>query len=187
MTWNAEETRPVLVAVGAAALLTVAAWFAAVAPLVARGREAAELSAQAEAVSVELAKAKDAAGATARRLEALEREAAAAPVQLQLPGYLNRRVAELTGVAGASGLVVRGVQPQPAVTHGEVVTVPLQVSGQGTWKSLAAFLAAVHSDVRDAKVSGLLMQAEGEGADNAARFVVHVDWHARNEVQASVP
>jgi len=144
--------RAYAVAAGACGLMTAGAWLFGVDPALAK-RDAA--AADQTELTDRRQKAKSLADnlATARRqLADTTREVDALPLRLEPAAAVNARLARLAHVAGETGLGVDEIQPGPPVDGPFYQTVPIRVSGTGTYPTCAAFLHQLRRQFPDTAV-----------------------------------
>lgn len=140
------------IAAGACGLMTAGAWFFGVDPAMAK-RDAA--AADFAELDDRQHKAKGLADnlATARRqLADTNRQVDALPLRLEPAAAVNARLSRLAHAAWETGLGVDEIQPGPAADGPFYQTVPIRVSGTGTYPTCAAFLHQLRMQFPDTAV-----------------------------------
>ncbi len=125
--------------------------------------------------------------ATQRALTTTESQVADLSVRLQPTSTLNDRLARLADAAAAAGLTVQEMQPGAATAPGRdaiYLSLPIRMSGTGTYPASAAFLHALHESFPDTSVQTLECANASNGRDASARtFRFDLAWHAANDAR----
>lgn len=126
-------------------------------------------------------------GVVRERAARLKRELASNQVVLQPAAALNEQLGALTAAAQRSGLRVQQVSPGKANAGSRFTTVPLRVTGSGTYPAVALFLSTLHKQEPTTGVVGIALRDEAdaqrpvstaEGAAQGATFTLDLLWHA---------
>ena len=112
------------------------------------------------------------------RLTRVERAAAEEPLQLERVDRLNHRLGRLTDLADRAGLAIDSIEPGEPVASDYYVTVPIAVSGRGSYDAARAFLNALHSQVVDLSVAGMNLSGAATGAETEPTFSFELRWYA---------
>ena len=116
--------------------------------------------------------------AVRRRLVTANEELAALPLRLEPASAVNRRLNELAQVAAAAGVTLNEVQPQAAVDGPHYQTVPIRVTGTGSYPACAAFLHALRARFPDTSVRAFEAHNPSVArTSNVATFRVELAWH----------
>ena len=174
-------------AVGVAAfvLLSVALWFLGVGPVLAREAERLEIQSSIKETTQSIETMGDSYAELSGQLQLLDSAIESSSVKLKPVSYLNSRVAELTALAALENLVVEAVQPG-ALQHGErYETIPVEISGRGSYVECTSFLARLFSDYPDTSVHALNMTGKPRQPALQAEFRFTLHWHAAPSVIGS--
>lgn len=158
--------------------ISVAGYFLGIAPAIAnvseRQAEMEELANRRQQV----ASGKTDLANTRRRLDEAKRDVAELPLRLEPASAVNTRLNRVAEAAAAAGVNLNEMQPQPAVDSQHYQTVPIRVTGSGTYSACAAFLHAMRTQFPDTAVQGIDMQNSSPGKDgNIANFRLDLEWH----------
>lgn len=116
--------------------------------------------------------------AARRRLEQTNRAVADLPLRLEPAAALNGRLHRLAEAATAAGVSLNEMQPQPPIDGAHYQTVPVKVSGGGTYPACAAFLHVLRTDFPDTAVRTIEASNPAPGRDgNAVAFRLDLAWH----------
>lgn len=159
-------------------LLTVVVYAMAVQPVL---DQKTEVLAQRQKLEQQRQRANELTGTLAkirRQLVKIERAAAESEVRLKPVGNLNEQLAALTDLADDAGLRVDGVQPGEP-THGRrYETVPIELTGNGSYGACAAFLHRLHRSLPDMGVAGFELSATPRSPEDPAEFRFELTWFA---------
>lgn len=141
----------------------------------------AETSQQREALAVKREETRQLGVTLAtmrHRLTDVERAAAEQPLQLEPVDRLNHRLGRLTALADRAGLEIDEINPGEAVVGEHYVTVPITVSGRGSYDAARSFLAALHGGVADLSVAGMNLAGVTSGVEADPSFAFELRWYA---------
>ena len=105
------------------------------------------------------------------------------PMQLLQATQVNHRLAALSDLAGAHGLVLDASQPGGETRLAYYAYVPIQLAGQGGFTQVIGFLGALHTDFPDLSVRAFEMK---RGAVDGGRFSLTLNWFVRPSQTAEV-
>lgn len=165
-------------------------YFAGLSPLV-------EARATRQNLETELAGEKDALqkqSALIKRREQMLEEAKAqilaSRVQLLPPDQINQQVAKLTEMASGIGLSIDEIKPLGPAPQERFTTVPIKVSGVGSYEAVTKFMERLRSDFHDTGVSGFALGGSPEKPDEILKFELNLVWYAaplQGAVQKKAP
>lgn len=129
----------------------------------------------------EIASREERSEAVARTSRTIESQAdtvrGAQPVRLVPLDQMNRRVASLNEAASRGTLRLEELKPGTPVPGAKHTSVPIVLSGTGTYAAAAAFLHRLRTEFPDVGVSGFELRADGPDA-RTSRFVFNLVWYA---------
>lgn len=99
-------------------------------------------------------------------------------LQLKPYSHLNQHVAEVSGLAGKSGLEIQHLQPGDIVNNDRYLMVPIQLTGVGDYINVVNFLNAVHVHHPDTLVFSFRLNGTPEDETIKPRFSFQLYWHA---------
>lgn len=159
-------------------LLALVAYFGVLLPIT--NRQSA-----ARALEHEIAVLETEADGLQRRAEQLRADLAEArsnladvDLTLQPAEQMNRRLADIVELAGASGMVIDETQTDEVQRHTSHSTVPVALTGTGSYTACAQFLHELSRALPDVKVLGFELSgnaAPGSGNDS---FSFDLAWYA---------
>ena len=121
-----------------------------------------------------------------RELEAVQEELASSQLRLQPTMYLNTRMAFIVEVAAASGIVIDETRSGTVKVGSRYQTVPIHLSGTGSYSDSASFLHQLHLTLPDTGVVGLELSGKPGQPETPATFRFDLIWYAA-PARASVP
>ncbi len=172
---------------GGFAVLSVIAALAVVNPVLTARAERASLRSELERRQLQLADLEQARRDVQGRLDATRQELGDGRLQLESSGRLNRRMARLVELAATSGLDIHEMRPGTPVTGDRYDTVPIMLSGQGSYPQCAGFLHLVHETLPDTGVTDLDLSGNPTHPELGARFRFDVVWYAAPDPAAASP
>jgi Tfp pilus assembly protein PilO len=115
---------------------------------------------------------------TRKRLLEARREVDDLPLRLEPASVVNRRLNRLAEAATAAGVNLNEMQPMPAIDTQHYQTVPIRVTGSGSYPACAAFLHTLRTQFPDTAVQSIDAQNASPGRDNnIANFRLDLEWH----------
>lgn len=118
--------------------------------------------------------------ALARRIERADKQLASEHIALRPRSALNEVLAELTDEAQRASLRVDQLQPRDAVAGEFFDTVPLTLTGRGSYPGTVRFLHQLHEQHTDLLVRGLTITREDRAGSEDGVFSLDLAWHAAN-------
>lgn len=113
-------------------------------------------------------------------------ELEASPVRLEAVAKLNQRLARIEKTAEESGLLIHKTSSSEAVSGNRYDTVPIEVSGSGTYPDCARFLHRLKQDLPEVEVLGFELSASPGEPRARPAFRFDLAWYAAPAV-ASAP
>ncbi|MEX0653582.1 MAG: type 4a pilus biogenesis protein PilO [Phycisphaeraceae bacterium] len=177
---GAERKRRTVDAVGVALCLALTGllYVVGVHPILEQRREQQEIRRQVVAERAEVAEMTSSLADVRHQYAAVQRAVADHALRLEKLPALNRRVAELTAMARDAGLEVDGVRPGGASVSEHYRTVPVQVTGWGSFYAIGRFLRRLHTSLPDVGVWSLQLDRRGDGPDIQPGFQLELIWYA---------
>lgn len=133
--------------------------------------ELSERDAKASALGTKL-------GDFRRILEDTERQVASRSLKLESLSHLNQRLSDLTQMADACDLYLDQMEPGDKVPSTHYVSVPILVTGRGSYAATTQFLTRVHERWPDLAVSSLDLAGNPRQPENAPKFTLQLLWFA---------
>lgn len=99
-------------------------------------------------------------------------------VKLESPEQLLSRVSMLSRAAADSGLVLDEIKPGTVTLHERFSTVPIRMSGTGTYAAGAEFLHGLRGAFPDIGMVGMDLRGEPEQVEKPSKFVFSLVWYA---------
>ena len=125
-----------------------------------------------------LAAANAALAATQRQLEDVQRALARCRLRLESTAGMNRRLEDISVFAAGIGLRVNEIQPGQAKAGPHYHTVPIHLTGNGTYRQCTLFLHRLREQFPDTGVFGVELTGSGTGPSGAGLFRMDLEWHA---------
>lgn len=112
------------------------------------------------------------------QLERVERELDADRLTLQGPDFLNTRMAVIVEAASNSRIVIDESRSGSATAGPLFQTVPIHLSGTGSYPGCAVFLRELHQQLPDTGVVTFELNGTPGAAVSAGRFRFSLAWYA---------
>ena len=90
----------------------------------------------------------------------------------------NARLRQITSLAAAHGLEVKGVEPGAARAESQFQAVPLRLTGTGGFRGCLEFLRDLRDALHDTTVVGFRFTATPEAGGTPVTFDVELCWYA---------
>lgn len=116
--------------------------------------------------------------ALAHRIERADEQLATDSITLRPRSALNEVLAELTDEAQQASLRVDQLQPREAVDGALFDTVPLTLTGRGSYPDTVRFLHQLHEQHADLLVRGLTISRDDRAASGGGVFSLDLAWRA---------
>ena len=166
------------VGLGVCAVLALAFFLGGLLPLMRRHEGLAAEQSELAAQRARATKLKAALAAARGQLDAVGRDLAECPLRLRPVSNVNRVLAEISDLAGASGLKIHEIRPGPACAGAHYETVPIVLSGSGRFPTCVGFLHRLRKALPDTSVSSLELAANEAEPLEPGTFRFDLQWHA---------
>jgi Tfp pilus assembly protein PilO len=113
-----------------------------------------------------------------RELATMEQRLAESPLRLQPMSAVNQRIAMITDLASQSQLTLNEIQPGKASHGTHYATLPIVLTGSGSYPTTAAFLHRLHTTFPDTGVASFTLAAIPTQPDVPATFKLDLAWYA---------
>lgn len=113
-----------------------------------------------------------------RQVAAMKTKIDSGKVKLQNVDQLNKRIAEISALAGQAHLRVDELRPGAPVALRRYTTVPVRLDGTGSFPECVRFLHDLHEQFHDTGVVGFELRGEPEAPDKPSTFVLNLVWYA---------
>lgn len=119
---------------------------------------------------------------TRRNLDRTRAQVEALPLRLEPASTMNQRLARLADLASAVGLTINEVQPGAPIDAAPYQSVPLRISGNGTYPACARFLHRLRDKFPDTAVRSFEAANPSPTRDNTAgTFRLELTWYTAPE------
>lgn len=159
-------------------LILLAAWFAAIAPLM---REGSAVRARHRQLASQRQRAAAAAANVRHLKQQLAQVHALQPQDVLQPAQMGRttsRLKQITSMAAARGLEIKGVEPGASRQEADYQAMPLRLTGTGNYRGCVAFLHDLRTTLHDTTVTGLRLSGAPEAPGAAVSFDFDLCWYA---------
>ncbi len=162
--------------VGVLAVLVLAWWGVGVQPLMearaARARSIDELAAKREELRGLEEEARKGETKTANAKQELERSS----FRLGKPGEINTRIDLITQLALSAGLRVDAIKPSEPSPGTRYTSVPIKLSGVGTYQTSVGFLRALRDRYPDVGLMSFDLRSKPEQTATKAAYTFDLVW-----------
>lgn len=175
-------------AVGAAicAALTVLGFLLVVQPALQARMDQTSLRSEVEELQRQILELDGAKQLLGEELSRLEKQLAADRLKLQRTDYLNTRMALIIESASNSGIVIDKTRSGAAREAPLFQTVPIFLSGTGTYPGCAVFLRELHERLPDTGVVSFELTGDPGRPGAPARFRFSLVWYAAPALAAGI-
>ena len=90
----------------------------------------------------------------------------------------NKRMGELTELAGECGLRLDRLQPGDPAREEMFTVTPITMQGVGSYDNVSVFLHRIIERFSDVSARSFSLEAQGEESDRQAAFVFELAWYA---------
>jgi len=178
---NSKKWRWWLIDVAALGLclgLTVTVYFIGVHPLLTKQVESATRRRELREQRKEASDLQGTLASLKRELSTVERTLAQSPLRLEPTTAINQRLAQITDLAARCGLKLNEIQPGKAFPGRHYDTVPMVLSGAGTYHTCATFLHQLHLSFPDMGVTAFSVGGDPTSGQTTATFKFTLAWFA---------
>jgi len=181
-TWRTDA-----IGLGAMVALTVAFLAGPVWLVVDQRGRADEARAELVQEQAQVGRAERALSAARSNLAEVNEQLAQWPVQLRPTSAVNTKLARLSALAGECGVLIDEVEPGEGTPAEHYQSVPVQLTGQSSYRQCAVFFRQLRRDMPDMGVRGF--EITGNAADPGAPGVLAVElvWYADLSDRAATP
>jgi Tfp pilus assembly protein PilO len=161
-------------------------YLGAVRPLMGRHATATARQADLDAANSRLRQMEADAAVLRSKLESVRQALARNPLHLEPASAVNRRLAEISSLAGENGLKVNEIAPGQTEIGAYYNTIPIYLSGSGNYRTCTVFLHELRKQLPDMGISSLeLTGVTGrEGSVGLFRFALL--WQAAPAVEGAM-
>ena len=111
------------------------------------------------------------------QLDQVNKELADTPLQLQPASIINRRLADITELARRCNLVIDQIQPGRAQKANRYDIVPINLTGKGTFVSVARFFDELQQRFADSGIHDFELSAQSNTITSTANFSFKLAWY----------
>jgi len=97
-------------------------------------------------------------------------------LKLLPPSQINDRLSSVSTLAADHGLIVEAIEPGETSSAQRFSTIPIRITGRGTYPQLAKFIHALRSELPDISVTDISISGGGTGV--AATVSLNLLWYA---------
>ncbi len=121
-----------------------------------------------------------------KELDFVREELASSQLRLQPTQYLNTRMALIVELASGSSIVIDETRSGTVKAGPRYQTVPIHLSGTGSYSDSASFLHQLHLTLPDTGVVGFELSGKPDNPETPATFRFDLIWYAA-PARAAVP
>lgn len=166
------------VGVAACVALTLGLVLGGFRPMARRQEESRAQQEQLGEERTQLAKMNAALAASQRQLEDVQRVLARCRLRLESTAGMNHRLAGISAFAADVGLKVNEIQPGQATPGTYYHTVPIHLTGNGTYRQCTVFLHRLREQFPDTSVLWVELMGSGAEPSGMGLFRIDLQWHA---------
>lgn len=158
--------------------ITIVAVLAVVQPILRSGQERLTTQAQLESLQDQSEQIESALAAARVSLLEVQTDLPDHYLQLQPLGHLNTSLANLTAVATSCGLVLHETRSGTATAGTWYDSVPIEVTGAGSYPACAAFLHRLREELPDIEVRSFELTHNPGNPSSATSVRFDLSWYA---------
>jgi Tfp pilus assembly protein PilO len=126
--------------------------------------------------------------ATARaQLAAVRKATASNPLRLLPARLVNNRLAEITELAAANGLIIEQIHPAAGRKSGRYEIVPIRIDGRGAYPTATTFMRRLRETFPDTGVASFKLSGNPSAPKTPATFELTLEWYALAEARKEPP
>ena len=163
---------------GVCAALTLVMYVLAVEPLLAHRADMVDRQRELDVKNREASKLFLSLTSLKRELAIVQQTLADSPLRLQPTSAVNQRLALITSMAGEHELTLDEIKPGRPASGTHYDTVPIVLSGTGTYRTCAAFMHRLHQTFADVGVSAFTVSGQPANPEAPATFRLSLAWFA---------
>ena len=110
------------------------------------------------------------------QLAALQAAFDASKLQLKHPERINRHLADLTDLARICRIQINQTEPGRSIRGPRFGTVPITLTGMGSYRDCTSFLHELHERFEDTGVHAFELASNTDQVSKAARFTCELIW-----------
>lgn len=177
------ESRKQLMRIDAAGLailaaLSVAAYFGGLEPILAQQSVSEMQKTALNAKREESTRLTSNLTAMRAHLVKVRQAVKASSIQLHVTGHLNQHLSDVAQVAGVCNLRVDEIKPGHVAAGLRYEQVPIEISGNGTYRTCTEFLQKLHVAFPDTGVTALEIRGNPADEKHRATFRFGLIWYA---------
>ena len=157
--------------------LSAAGYLLGASPLLARHASVQEQQLELVAARGKSAEVQTSLARVQQQLAVAQGLLAASPLRLQPATILNQRLASVTGLAGQGGVGLDDVQPGKSVAGPQYDTLPIHVTGTGSFPAFTALVHRLRQEFPDTGISSFNISGTPQEADVGAKFSMDLLWY----------
>jgi Tfp pilus assembly protein PilO len=169
----------------ACVLLTAIGYVLIYRPIIDRQSDLARLRVEVATTRTQTATAESARAALDRELGRIRAQLAESPVHLEPVERLNRRIARIVELATASRMVINETRAGTVAEGERYRTVPVKISGSGSYSQCAVFLHRLAADLPDVEVLGFELAGNPGVPTARSSFRFDLAWYATPSVASA--
>ena len=176
-TWAYAGWKVDAAGLGACLVISIASYALGVAPLIQRSaeiRDSIQERQREEQTKADLARSHN---QLKQRLGQVQKELAEAAIQLQPMSRLNEYLAQLTNLATQNGLSLHEIKPGQPVSLKHYRSIPIHLSGTGTYQDSVLFLNSLNKKFPDIRVFTLNLNVLTHPGKPQAKVNMGLIWH----------
>lgn len=158
--------------------LTALVYFIGVHPMLSKQVESANRRSELREQRAEAGELQTMLTQLKRELAVVERTLSESPLRLEPTSAINERLAQITDLAARSGLKLNETQPGKTSPGRHFDTVPIVLSGAGTYSTCSAFLHQMHLSFPDMGVTSFSIDGDPTTGQSTASFRFTLAWFA---------
>ena len=173
-TWTAGHVD----AAGGAAcvILTALGYLAIVSPLLRQGDQLQSVRTDLAVRQQRVTELASTQLGTRLQLSSLLEQQASDTVSLQPRRYLNTRLADITDLVSARGMIIDGTELGDAEERQWNQIIPIKLSGSGSFRDFAAFLRGLRESIPDTGVMAFQLSGNPQDPTSPLSFQVDLAW-----------
>lgn len=167
-----------LAALAVCAVVTLTGYMAGFQPLVQAHNEAVDRQNEVTEMRSRGDQVMSTLNALKRQLANTQNAVEKSPLRLQPVTQINQRLAQLTELAGRSGLALNEIQPGGVQIGQWFATVPIRIQGSGTFQNCVTFIHLLHVNHADTGVASFSLSGQPGTGKVTTTFQCDLTWYA---------
>ncbi len=168
-----------VICLSVAVMASIAGYFSGIQPVIENTHASMVLDARLNNQTHTLSQKYNTVSSQEKSLAKLMNDISANQINLLPSSHRNNQIAQITQLADQMGVTIQKIKPENAITGQHYQTIPINLSGAGTYRSCTHFFNSLHANYNDVGIASFEMIGNPSKPDGSATFKANIHWFAR--------